>query len=256
MIENGIALRLGEVALVTGALSGIGRATAQAFAQAGLAVVIGGRNRNAGEALREELEANGGRARFFQTDVRDERAVSGLVEHAIQQFGRLDHAANCAGTEGASIPLVDQTLESYTETFNANVLGTFFAMKHEMRAMFANGGGSIVNVSSTMSRVGRPGLSIYSASKSAVEGLTRAGSIEGAPMNVRVNAIAPGPIDTPMLERVAAPRGGVSALSGSIPMRRVGTPREAADLILFLCSANAGYVTGQSVALDGGRLAC
>jgi len=247
---------LGKVAVVTGALSGIGRATAIAFARNGVAVFAAGRDPDAGQALERLIREGGGEATFVRTDIRDEAQVCALIELALRRHGRVDHAANCAGTDGVSTPIVDQTPDGYAAMFDTNVLGTLLAMKHELRVMRDGDGGSIVNVSSTMSRVGRAGLAAYAASKSAVEGLTKVGAIEGAAFGVRVNAIAPGPIDTPMLERVASTRGGKAAISASIPLRRAGRPEEAADLILYLCSARASYVTGQSVAIDGGRLAC
>lgn len=245
----------GHVALVTGALSGIGRATVTAFARRGASVVVSGRNRDIGAAFVAELRASGTEASYQNCDVRSEDEIAALVAHAVERYGRLDHAVNNAGTEGASLPLTEQTLETYAETFDINVRGILLSMKHEMRAMARTGGGSIVNLSSTMARVGRPGLGLYCASKHAIEGLIKVGAIEGAPLGIRVNGIAPGQVDTPMLDRVAATRGGKQHIANSIPMKRVGTAEEAANLILFLASPEASYVTGQSVAIDGGRLA-
>jgi len=245
-----------RVAVVTGGLSGIGRAAAEMLARHGAAVVVSGRNEAAGAALVQALAFDGARAAYIHCDVRQEADIKALVGHAVSRFGRLDCAVNNAGTDGASRPLVEQTGETYAETFDINVRGTLLCMKYEMQAMMAQGqGGSIVNLSSTMAFRGRPGLGLYCASKMAVEGLTRVGAIEGAAHNIRVNAIAPGQIDTPMLDRVAATRGGKDHIAASVPLKRVGTPEEAANLILFLCSDQSSYITGQSVAIEGGRLA-
>lgn len=246
----------GHVAIVTGALSGIGRATALEFARRGASVVASGRNAAAGDALVAELKSAGAPdAAYIDCDVRHEDQIEALVNLAVQRFGRLDYAVNNAGTEGASLPLTEQTLETYADTFDINVRGTLLALKHEMRAMASRGGGGIVNLSSTMARVGRPGLGLYCASKHAVEGLTKVAAIEGAAQGIRVNAIAPGQVDTAMLDRVAAPRGGKQHIAQAVPLKRVGTVEEAAKLILFLASSDASYITGQSVAIDGGRLA-
>jgi len=245
-----------RVAVITGALSGIGRATAVEFARRGATVVVSGRNPEAGAALVAELEGLGTKASFFRADMCNEAEIAGLIDHAVATFDRIDFAINNAGTEGQSLPLVDQTADSYAEMFDINVRGTLPSMKYEMAAMAKTGGGGIVNLSSTMARVARPGLGVYCASKAAVEALTRVGAVEGAANGIRVNAIAPGAIDTPMLDRVAAPRGGKQHVASTIPMRRTGTPEEAAQLIVFLASDAASYVTGQCVAIEGGRLAC
>ncbi len=245
----------GEVALVTGALSGIGRATAVAFAKRGANVVAAGRDEAKGAEFVDELRALGVEASYRNCDVRHEDQIAALVDHAVERFGKISFAVNNAGTDGASLPLVEHTAETYAEAFDTNARGTLLAMKYEMLAMAKTGGGSIVNLSSTMAFRGRPGLGIYCASKGAVEGLTRVGAIEGAPMGIRVNAIAPGQIDSPMLDRVASTRGGKEHIAAGPPMKRLGTPEEAAELIVFLASPAASYVTGQSVAIEGGRLA-
>lgn len=245
----------GRVALVTGALSGIGRATAVEFARRGARVVVSGRNAGAGDALVAELLAAGAIAVYQDCDVRFEPQIEALVALALERFDRLDVAVNNAGADGASLPLTEHTPETYAETFDINVRGVLLSMKHEMRAMTRSGGGSIVNVSSTMAFRGRPGLGLYCASTHAVEGLTRVGAIEGAPFGIRVNGIAPGQIDTPMLDRVAPRVGGKEHIAAGPPMKRLGRPEEAADLITYLASDAASYVTGQTVAIDGGRLA-
>ena len=187
------------VVLITGALTGIGRATALAFARDGARVVASGRRDEAGKALVAELQALGAEAEYFHADVSKEEDVSNLIDQTISRFGRLDVAVNNAGTEGSLGPITDQTPASYATTFDTNVLGTLLSMKHELRVMLAQGSGSIVNLSSTFGIRGAPGAALYSASKHAVEGLTKSGALEGAAAGVRVNAIAPGPILTDMM---------------------------------------------------------
>src|ERR1700676_3644115 len=195
------------VVLITGALTGIGRATALAFAKDGASVVVSGRRKDAGQALVAELHKLGAKAEFVQADVRHEDDVRSLVDQAVKRFGRLDVAVNNAGTEGRPGPVTEQTAESYAATFETNVLGTLLSMKHELRVMQAKGTGSIVNISSTYGHEGAKGASIYAASKHAVEGLTKSAALEAAGSAVRVNAVAPGPTDTGLLERLPATAG-------------------------------------------------
>src|SRR6202049_2568705 len=190
------------VVLITGALTGIGRATALAFAQEGSRVVVSGRRDDAGQALVTELRAAGAEAQFIRADVRHEKDVQNLVDKTVARFGRLDIAVNNASTEGKPGPVTEQTAESYAATFDTNVLGVLLSMKHELRVMQPQGSGSIVNLSSTMGHRGAPGASLYTASKHAVEGLTKSAALEGAAFGVRVNAVAPGPIETGMLNRI------------------------------------------------------
>src|ERR1700732_438563 len=189
------------VVLITGALTGIGRATALAFAKEGARVVISGRRDEEGKKLVAELRELGAEAEFVRSDVRHEEDLRTLVDKTVARFGRLDAAVNCAGTEGTPGPVTEQTAETYAATFDTNVLGTLLSMKHELRVMLAEGSGSIVNVSSTYGRIGARGASIYSASKHAVEGLTKSAALEAASSGVRVNRVAPGPIETGMLNR-------------------------------------------------------
>lgn len=241
------------VVLITGALTGIGRATAQAFAREGATVVVSGRRDEAGQALAAELRALGARAEYLHADVRHEAEVRSLVEQTVERFGRLDVAVNNAGTEGTLGPLTEQSEDNFRHTFEANVLGTLLAMKHELRVMLRQGAGAIVNLSSVAGQVGIAGASVYAASKHAVEGLTKSAALEGAAAGVRVNAVAPGPVQTDMLDRFTG--GSDDAKQGflaGLPARRAGTPEEIAQTIVFLASDKARFLTGQCLAVDGG----
>jgi NAD(P)-dependent dehydrogenase (short-subunit alcohol dehydrogenase family) len=245
----------GPVVLITGGLTGIGRAAAIAFAKAGNRVVVSGRRPDAGEAVAGELRALGAEAEFIQADVRREEDVRRLVDRTVERFGRLDAAINNAGTEGKPGPLVEQTADSYAATFDTNVLGTLLSMKHELRVMTAQGAGSIVNISSTYGHEGAKGASIYAGSKHAVEGMTKSAALEAAGSGVRVNAVAPGPTDTGMLNRFTGTAERKAALQSGVPLGRIGQPEEIARAIVFLASDAASFVTGQIVAVDGGKSA-
>ncbi|MFL9886251.1 glucose 1-dehydrogenase [Paraburkholderia agricolaris] len=240
------------VVLITGALTGIGRATALAFAREGNRVVVSGRREEAGQALAAELRALGAEAEFLRADVRFEAEVRSLVEQTVERFGRIDVAVNNAGTEGQLAPIVEQTATNYEDTFSVNVLGTLLSLKHEMRVMLARGAGSIINLSSIAGQVGIAGASVYAASKHAVEGLTKSAALEGAAVGVRVNAVAPGPVATEMLDRFAGgSEEGKASFLATIPARRAATPDEIAQTIVFLASDKARYLTGQNIAVDG-----
>jgi NAD(P)-dependent dehydrogenase (short-subunit alcohol dehydrogenase family) len=242
-----------KVVLITGALTGIGRATAFTFAQAGYHVVVSGRRDEAGEALASELRAQGARAEFVRADVRFEEEVRHLVDHTVDVFGRLDVAVNNAGTEGVATPISEQDPQSYAAIFDSNVLGTLLSLKHEMRVMVAQGSGSIVNISSVRGHTGAVNGSVYGASKHAVNGLTKCAALEGAPYGVQVNAVAPGPIDTEMLKRFTGDNQEVKdTLGARVPLGRVGRPEEMGHLILFLSSSGSSYITGQIITADGG----
>ena len=243
------------VVLITGALTGIGRAAALAFAQEGNRIVVSGRHDDAGEALVRELRALGTEAEFIRADVRREDDVRDLVDLTVARFGRLDAAANCAGTEGQPGPVTQQTADSYAATFDTNVLGTLLSMKHELRVMQAQGSGSIVNISSTYGHDGAGGASIYSASKHAVEGLTRSAALEVAASGVRVNAVAPGPTDTGMLNRFTGNAERKAGLVSTVPFQRLGKPDEVASAIVFLASSKSSFTTGQVLSVDGGKSA-
>ncbi len=178
-----------------------------------------------------------------------------LVDTVVERFGRLDVAVNAAGTEGESGPVVEQTPERYAAVFDTNVLGTLLAMKHELRVMTAQGSGSIVNISSTMGLRGAANLSLYVASKHAVEGLTKSAALEAAAFGVRVNAVAPGPVETDMLNRLTANSERKAGMIATVPLKRAGTPQEIADAIVFVASAKASFMTGEVVRINGGRTA-
>ncbi len=243
------------VILITGALTGIGRATAFRFAEEGARIVVSGRRDDAGLALATELKALGAEAEFIRADVRHETDVANLIDRTLSRFGRLDVAVNNAGTEGTPGPVTEQTADSYAATFDTNVLGVLLSLKHELRAMQPQGFGSIVNISSTMGSRGAPNASLYTASKHAVEGLTKAAALEGAAFGVRVNAVAPGPVETAMLDRFTGNADRKTALVAGIPLKRAGRPEEIADAILFVASGKAAFITGQIINVNGGKTA-
>src|SRR6202163_188857 len=244
-----------RVVLITGALTGIGRATALAFAKEGARIVIAGRRDEAGQNLVAELRRLDAEAEYVNADVRHEDDVRNLVDKTVARFGRLDVAVNAAGTEGKPGPVTEQSAESYAATFDTNVLGTLLSMKHELRVMLPQGTGSIVNVSSAYGSIGAPGASVYVASKHAVEGMTKSAALEVAETGVRVNVVAPGTTDTGMLTRFTNTDENKAALVSTVPVKRLAKPEEIAHVIVFVASANASYMTGASIPVDGGMLA-
>jgi NAD(P)-dependent dehydrogenase (short-subunit alcohol dehydrogenase family) len=243
------------VVLITGALTGIGRATAFAFANECGRIVVSGRRDDAGEALASELRGLGAEVEFVRADVRRENEVQNLVDKTVARFGRLDVAVNNAGTEGKLGPVTEQTADDYAATFDTNVLGVLLSMKHELRVMQAQGSGSIVNLSSTMGHRGAAGASLYTASKHAVEGLTKSAALEAAAFGVRVNAVAPGPIETAMLGRFTGNADRKAGLVAGVPLKRAGRPEEIADAIVFAASGKASFISGQIIAVNGGKTA-
>jgi NAD(P)-dependent dehydrogenase (short-subunit alcohol dehydrogenase family) len=243
------------VVLITGALTGIGRATALAFAKEGSRVVVSGRHDEEGKKLAAEMRKLGDEAEFVRADVRRDEDVRNLIDKTVERFGRLDVAVNNAGTEGAPGPITDQTAESFAATFDTNVLGTLLSMKHELRIMLPQRGGSIVNVSSAYGSIGAAGASVYVASKHAVEGMTKSAALEVAGTGVRVNVVAPGTTDTGMLTRFTSTDKNKAALVSTVPIKRLATSEEIARVIAFVASENASYMTGSSIPVDGGMIA-
>jgi NAD(P)-dependent dehydrogenase (short-subunit alcohol dehydrogenase family) len=244
-----------SVVLITGALTGIGRAAALAFAKEGARLVISGRHDDAGSALVAELRDMGAEAEFIRADVRHEDEVQNLIDQTVARFGRLDVAVNNAGTEGKPGPVTEQTPEGFTAMFDTNVLGTLLGMKHELRVMQAQGSGSIVNISSTMGERGAANLSLYTGSKHAVEGITKSAALEAAAFGVRVNAVAPGPTETAMLSRLTGSAEKKAAFFAAVPLKRGGKPEEIADAIVFVASDKAAFITGQIIRVNGGKTA-
>lgn len=242
-----------KVVLITGATSGIGKASALAFAESGAKVVVSGRREPEGQAVVAEIKAAGGEATFIRADVAKEADVEALIAGTLAAYGRLDVAFNNAGVEmGGPIPDVNEA--DYHRVFDINVWGVLASMKHEIPAMLKTGGGSIINTSSIAGHIGMAGAAIYIASKHAVEGLTKTAALEVAAQGIRVNAVAPGPIVTDMLDRFA---GGIESdtakyLVSLVPAARMGGAREIAQPVLWLASEASSYVTGQSILVDGG----
>jgi NAD(P)-dependent dehydrogenase (short-subunit alcohol dehydrogenase family) len=244
------------VVMITGALTGIGRATAVTFARAGATVVVSGRHEDTGQALAVELKELGATAEFVYADVRSDDQLGALVNDTTSRYGRLDVAVNNAGTDGLLIPVADITTDLYTGTFDTNVLGTLLSMKHELRVMQAQRSGSIVNVSSIYGQKGFPGGSLYVASKHAIIGLTRSAALEAAAYGVRVNAVGPGPVQTAVFDRVTGGDAQAkAAYLATVPQQRAGQPEEIAAAIAYVSSPQAGYLTGQTIYLDGGMTA-
>jgi len=244
-----------QVVLITGGLTGIGRATAVAFAKDGARVVASGRREAEGKALEAELHSLGAEAAFIRADVRHDDDVRNLVDQTVARFGRIDASVNAAGTEGRPEPVTEQTTESYAATFDTNVLGTLLSMKHELRVMQAQGSGSIINISSTYGHEGGAGASAYVGSKHAVEGMTKSAALEAASSGVRINAVAPGPIETGMLNRFTGTAERKASLLKTVPLGRVGDPADIARAALFLASEKASFITGQILTVDGRKTA-
>lgn len=245
----------GKIALVTGGTSGIGKATAIEFARAGAKVVLTGRREKEGADVVAEIEKDGGMAAFIRADVAKQTDVKAMVDFTVDTHGRLDVAFNNAGVEWMG-PLEQATEAEYRRVFDINVWGVLNSMRHEIPVMLKTGGGAIVNTSSVAGHVGMGQVSIYIASKHAVEGLTKALALEFAKQNIRINAVAPAAVATDMVDRFAGKEGEMrDSLASLHPVGRIGTSEEIAAAVLYLCSDDAKFTTGTSLALDGGFLA-
>lgn len=246
----------GKVCLVTGGTSGIGRETALLFAKAGAKVVVAGRRKAEGQETVELIRAGGSDALFVKTDVSKASEVEGLVKTTVGTFGRLDVAFNNAGIEGVQIPIVRQSEEDWDRTIDINLKGVWLCLKYEIRQMLRQGvGGAIVNMSSVTGLIGSAGAAAYSASKHGVIGLTKSAALENAKGGIRVNAVCPAVIETPMAGRIfGAPQVHKFVLSCH-PIGRFGRPMEVAEAVVWMCSDHASFMTGQSLVLDGGFLA-
>ncbi|WP_424860480.1 SDR family NAD(P)-dependent oxidoreductase [Streptomyces sp. MMS24-I29] len=243
------------VVLITGALTGIGRATALAYARRGANLVVSGRHEDVGEPFARELSGLGAPTEFVRADVRFETDVKDLVDRAVARFGRIDVAFNNAGTAGTPGPVTEVTEEDYQATFDTNVKGTLLCLKHEFRVMREQGGGSIVNVSSVYGLMGYPGAALYVGSKHAVVGITKAAALEGAAHGIRVNAVAPGFTRTALYEQFTGNETARDAVDSVLPMHRAGTPEEIAEALQYLGSDKASYLNGHVLTVDGGLTA-
>ena len=246
---------VGKVALITGGNAGIGRAAAIEFAKQGAKVVVSGRREKEGHEVIAEIKALGGEATFVKTDVSKASDVKAMIEQTLAKFGRLDFAFNNAGVEQMLTPLPEQTEEAYDQIMDINVKGVWLSLKHEIPAMLKTGGGAIVNNSSIAGLVGAATVPIYVASKHAVNGLTKSVALEYATQNVRVNAVAPGAIETRMFRDFAAVPEVRQMMEGAHPMGRIGQPEEIANTVVWLCSDGASFITGQILPVDGGYTA-
>ncbi len=243
----------GRVALVAGASKGIGAATAEAFAAAGAAVVLGARDAAALTSVAKRIEADGGRAIAMQTDVADADSMRGLVDAAISAYGRLDAAFNNATDGPLPAPLAEIDIGEFDRGIATNVRGTFLGMKYQIPAMLAGGGGAIVNMASIAGLKATANLAAYVAGKAGIIGLTKVAALDYADQGIRVNVLAPGPILTHHLE--AAGQEAQRQAGLSTPMRRTGQPAEVASAVLWLCSAQSSFITGTVLPIDGGQSA-
>lgn len=250
----------GKVAMVTGAGAGIGRATALKFAEEGAKVVVSDVDRDGADGTVAEIEKAGGEAVMIACDVSDPAAVEALVSGTVKAFGRLDCACNNAGIEGRIVPLADQALQDFDRVIAVNLRGVFVCLQAEIRQMLTSGGGAIVNLASVAGLIGFPGLSPYVASKHAVNGLTKNAALEYGKAGIRVNSICPGGVDTRMLDSLAEQATGGAQTTREMmdplhPIGRIGTPEEVAELIVWLSSPRAAFVTGANIPIDGGFVA-
>ncbi|HLO88367.1 MAG TPA: SDR family oxidoreductase [Nostocaceae cyanobacterium] len=241
-----------KVALVTGGTSGIGRASAIAFAQTGAKVVVAGRRIKEGEETVALIEAAGGEAKFIQTDVTKAAEIENLVNQTVATFGRLDYAFNNAGIEGLVMTGIEQTEENWNQVIDTNLKGIWLSMKYEIPYMLKQGGGTIVNNASMAGLIGSPKLSVYCASKHGIIGLSKAIALEHAAQNIRINVVCPGTIQTDMLDRAFDQETKDWLINSQNPIPRLGTPEEIANAVIWLCSDSSSFITGQALVIDGG----
>jgi NAD(P)-dependent dehydrogenase (short-subunit alcohol dehydrogenase family) len=243
----------GKVALVVGASRGIGAATARAFADAGAQVALAARDVQALESVANAIQEAGGQALAIPTDVSDPAAVARLVARTLDAYGRLDAAFNNAAGGGCPpTPLAEIPVEDYDSALAINLRGVFLAMKYEIPALLQSGGGAIVNMSSAAGLSGVKGMSAYVASKHGVIGLAKVAALDYAERNIRVNAVAPGPILSDRIKALS--EESRAQIAQTVPMRRLGLPEEVAELVVWLCSDQAAFMTGATLTIDGGRL--
>jgi NAD(P)-dependent dehydrogenase (short-subunit alcohol dehydrogenase family) len=246
----------GKVALVTGAGSGIGRASALTFAREGARVIVSDLDVEGGAETLDAIRKAGGEASFIQADVSRENDVANLIQQTVATFDRLDCAHNNAGLSGSPSALHEMTVDEWQRVLAVNLTGVFLCLKHEIPKMLVQGGGAIVNTSSGAGVLGTPGLAHYCASKHAVLGLTKTAALENAQTGVRVNAVCPGAVDTPMLRAAMAGSQEIEKMVlRSQPTGRFGTPEEIAEAAVWLCSERSSFVTGESLLVDGGSVA-
>lgn len=244
-----------KVAVVTGGASGIGRAVALMYAREGAKVVVSDLNEKGGNETREQVLESGGEASFILGDVTDPADCENLVRHAVETYGRLDCACNNAGIGGETKPTADQTIDCWRMVIDVNLSSVFYCMKYQIPAMLKNGGGSIVNMSSILGRVAFAGSSAYTASKHGLLGLTKSAAVEYAPQGIRVNTVGPAFISTPLIQAIEEDTVANEALVSLHPIGRLGRPEEVAELVVWLSSDKASYVTGSYYPVDGGYLA-
>lgn len=251
-MENILSDLAGKTFLVTGASSGMGAATALALGRAGANVVLAARRVAECEALTADIVKAGGQALAVKTDVAQEAQVREAVAKAVKEFGRLDGAFNNAGLLGTSAPLHETSTEDFEAVLRTNVLGVFWSMKYEIAAMLATGGGAIVNNASIVAQIGFPGIAPYNASKHGVMGLTQTAALEYYRQGIRINAVLPGPVETPMAVAGFGSAENLQAATAALPGGRAGQPEEVAKPVLFLLSSAASYISGQGLTVDGG----